>query len=119
MVVNAAARSGDFFSTGSSVSCSHRALPLSATVFISPALYPRHSAARAGQARHETGIATRRLELQTTFPERLSFDETDVLSQTGRVDACRVDFGWAGRAMDRGANGSGDAVHQPAPRERR
>ena len=35
-----AARSGDFFSAGSSVSCCHRALPLSATVFIQATLYP-------------------------------------------------------------------------------
>src|SRR3954447_20237193 len=40
IVVKLAARSGDFFSAGSKVSCSHRAFPLSATVFIQPALYP-------------------------------------------------------------------------------
>src|SRR3954454_12003789 len=56
IVVKLAARSGDFFSVGSSVSCSHRAFPLSATVFIQSALYPpplsektRHQPARKSQ----------------------------------------------------------------------
>src|SRR6185295_18126495 len=43
IVVKLAARSGDFLSVGSSVSCCHRSLPLSATVFIQRSLYPPRS----------------------------------------------------------------------------
>src|SRR4051794_30286926 len=59
IVVKLAARSGDFFSAGSSVSCCHRAFPVSATVFIQTALYPPAllvPAAHVATRRREAGV---------------------------------------------------------------
>src|SRR3954452_7091545 len=99
IVVKLAARSGDFFSVGSSVSCSHRAFPLSATVFIQTALYPpplsektRRQPARKSQSTGRRDVAA------TNFHRHCLDHEIAVLSGSCTLRAASVGNGRAGTA---------------------